>query len=490
LAQATRCSRRMAQLLTWPQVHAGTPTAQPQSQQQQQQQYGTGSDASLLTLPALNPPLICSVVTDVNSTCPSIPGRDQDSSRASPLFQEETLSAESHGIQQSRPVSARSLSGKGRPPTGETNPTPGRTGTVGQLFPKAMCSGSSLSPAPQATTVSSKLSRTGNLLPSHTAGSPRRTSRSKQRRDRSSVAVSSPPASSPPLLASRNLRPSNASGSPRRTSTRSKSKQRIRNSLTEDGHPSHATGSSRQARSKQKRSSTPSSLPASSSPVSASRTSAVTLPASRPASRAGSAQQSGSRRSSTNSDDVATDQIAEGRAPSMTPPGQKRWNSKLGPAPFPSLIFMMGGANLEPQEVENFMTGLFCQYSSKFDKYGAPLMQKHELQDFLEGFTGMPHDPAIKSVVSKFCEKIAQQKETASETGLSLQESEQGLCLASFAELLIETSQRLPPETMSSIIAGRYYLCGGNAAILAQSMRRAQDGRLPSKTRRWLPICR
>jgi len=152
----------------------------------------------------------------------------------------------------------------------------------------------------------------------------------------------------------------------------------------------------------------------------------------------------------------------------------------------------MGGADPEPREIENFITGLFCQYSSKFDTYGAPLMQKHELQDFLEGFTGMPHDPAIKAAVNKFDDKIAQQKETGAEIGLSLEETDQGLCLESFAELLMETGQRLPPKTMSSIIASRHYLCGGNAAILAQSMRTVGSlrGTAPLKTRQWRPTAR
>lgn len=150
---------------------------------------------------------------------------------------------------------------------------------------------------------------------------------------------------------------------------------------------------------------------------------------------------------------------------------------------------MMGGADLEPQALESFVTGLFVQYSSKLDKYGRPLMQQHELKDFLDGFTGMPQDPAIQAAVADFTEKIAQQKETASEMGLSPEEAEEGLYLATFAELLKETAKRLPPKTMSSIISCRHYLCGGDPSLLAQSMRTV-SGYLPTDPQRprWRPI--
>lgn len=148
-------------------------------------------------------------------------------------------------------------------------------------------------------------------------------------------------------------------------------------------------------------------------------------------------------------------------------------------------MLAMGGGNLQPREVETFITGLFCQYSSKLDKYGRKMMAEHEFQDFLEGFTGMPHDPAIRAAVYKFDEKIDEQKGTAAEFGLSPEEAEEGLNLASFAELLTETAERLPSGTMSSIIAGRHYLCGGNVAVLAQSMRTV--GNLSSEKRPWRP---
>jgi len=145
---------------------------------------------------------------------------------------------------------------------------------------------------------------------------------------------------------------------------------------------------------------------------------------------------------------------------------------------------MMGGVDLQPQTIEDFITDLHRQYSSKFDQYGAPLMQKHELADFLEGFTGMPLDPAISDAVSNFDEKIAQQKEAASEKGLLPEEAEQGLYLDSFSELLLGIAQRLPAKMMTSIIAGRHYLCGGDAAILAQSMKKV--GKSPT-ARPWFP---
>jgi len=111
-------------------------------------------------------------------------------------------------------------------------------------------------------------------------------------------------------------------------------------------------------------------------------------------------------------------------------------------------------------------------------------MQKHEFKDFLECFTGMPHDSAIKAAVAAFTDKITRQKEAASETGLCPEEAAEGLFLASFAELLKETAERLPPKTMSSIISGRFYLCGGNADILAQSMRTV--GPMPLEKRPWI----